>query len=365
MRRSHNSIFLCAVAALAALITHSPLLAGSPPLRTGLWVTQRLPAGDAALRSFESDVKASRDLRGVCLHIPWDQIERASGKADFTDVDRAVAVLRNARMSYQLCLKPGASTPAFVYADGAQSFKTQVANPHRANYGAPIQIPVPWDPVYERYFTRMIDGLGQRYANDPLCVSVVLTCANFLSAEMHLPKNHSDLARWRSFGDYETRLLEVYKTFTDEWAKAFPRQEISLHVSKVLDLPPSFCERIIDYGLARYPNRFSIQSCQLTGRKEDTGVMTYDLVQRYRDRLHHGFQSLAALDRPDGRMGSAEMAALNLVHAGAEYWELWHGDGFDPKIASRALNAWEEAKKEGYEAYKNKLIAEGKYRAGR
>ena len=24
----------------------------------------------------------------------------------------------------------------------------------------------------------------------------------------------------------------------------------------------------------------------------------------------------------------SKMAALNVVHAGGEYWELWHGDGF-------------------------------------
>ncbi len=145
---------------------------------------------------------------------------------------------------------------------------------------------------------------------------------------MHLPKTRQDLSRWQALGDYETKLLEVYKNFIDVWGTAFPKQELSLHVSKVLDLSPSFCERVVDAGLSRFPNRFSIQSCQLTGRKEDTGVMTYDLVQKYRDRAHHGFQSLAGLNRPDGRMGSPEMAALNLVHAGAEYWELWHGDGF-------------------------------------
>ena len=101
-------------------------------------------------------------------------------------------------------------------------------------------------------------------------------------------------------------MLEVYKRFTDVWATAFPRQEISLHLSKVLDLPPSFCERIIDYGLSKYPERFTIQNCQLTGRKEDTGVMSYDIVQKYRERAHHGFQSLAGLNRPDGRMGSRD-----------------------------------------------------------
>ena len=188
-------------------------------------------------------------------------------------------------------------------------------NPHRPNFGQAILIPVPWDPIYQRNFSRVIEQLGERYASDPLCVSVVLTCANFMSAEMHLPKTREDLAKWKAFGNYEEKLLEVYKKYTDEWAKAFPRQEISLHVSKVLDLPPEFCERIIDYGLSKYRPRFTIQNCQLTGRREDTGMMTYDLIQKYRDRAHHGFQSLAGLSYPNERMGSIEMAALNMVHA--------------------------------------------------
>ena len=40
----------------------------------------------------------------------------------------------------------------------------------------------------------------------PLCVSVVLTCANFLSAEMHLPKRGEDLAKWKALGNYEEKL---------------------------------------------------------------------------------------------------------------------------------------------------------------
>ena len=100
-------------------------------------------------------------------------------------------------------------------------------NPHRANFGEAVVIPVPWDPIYQRNFSRVIAQLGERYASDPLCVSVVLTCANSLSAEMHLPKTHEDLAKWKALGNYEEKLLDVYKKYTDEWAKAFPRQEIS------------------------------------------------------------------------------------------------------------------------------------------
>ena len=365
LRIDGRSLRLWAGLAWFALGSPGVLIGAPHPIRTGIWVTQRLPSDPETLSEFKSALRSARDLKGVSLHIPWDQIEPEAGKLDFKFLDQTVGILRDEKMSYQLCLKPGSSTPAFVYADGAQGFETQVQNPHRPNFGATIRIPVPWDPVFERGFGRIIGELGRHYASDPLCVGVVLTCANFLSAEMHLPKSPADLAHWRSFGDYEKRLLEVYETFTDIWAKAFPHQEICLHLSKVLRLPPEFCEKIIDQGISKYPSRFSIQSCQLTGRKEDTGVMTYDLIQKYRDRALHGFQSLAALDGADGRMGSAEMAALNIVHARGQFWELWHGDGFDPLKASKADRALREANELGYERYKEKLISEGKYRSGR
>ena len=334
-----------------------------PPIRTGLWVTQKVSENAGALDAFASSIRGNHQLTGVCLHVAWKEVEKEAGKPDFSAIDKFVAVLRGIGMKYQLCFKPGASTPPFVYADGAQSFETRVTNPHRANFGEAIVIPVPWDPIYQRNFSQVIAQLGERYASDPLCVSVVLTCANLLSAEMHLPKHGEDLAKWKALGNYEEKLLYVYKKYTDEWAKAFPRQEISLHLSKVLDLPPQFCERVIDYGLSKYPTRFTIQNCQLTGRREDTGMMTYDLVQKYRDRAHHGSQSLASLAHDGERMGSIEMAVLNVVHAQGEYWELWRGDGLSVETSAAVARAWEEGRRLGYDAYKKKLISEGEYRA--
>lgn len=336
-----------------------------PPLRTGLWVMQKLPDDEASFARFSARLRVNPYLSGVCLHFHWDRIEKEPGKPDFSAIDRTVAVLREIGMKYQLCLKPGAYTPLFVYDKGAQPFETRVTNPHRANVGEAVKLPVPWDPVYEREFTRIIEQLGKKYANDPLCVSVVLTCANFMSAEMHLPKTRQDLSRWQDLGDYEAKLFEVYEKFIGVWGTAFPKQDLSLHLSKVLDLPPSFLERIVDAGLSKYPARFSIQNCQLTGRKEDTGMLSYDLVQKYRDRAHHGFQSLAGLSRPNERMGSIEMACLNVVHGKGEYWELWHGDGFSLETAGAVLKMWQEAEKLGYDAFKKKLISEGKYRQQR
>jgi hypothetical protein len=358
-------VFFCGLA--VSVLGQSQVLATKqgPPIRTGLWLLQPLPDNGDQLSAFAAGVRANSELAGVCIHIHWKDVEKEAGKPDFGTIDKTVSVLRGIGMKYQLCLQPGVNTPAYVYKEGAQSFATRVTNPHRPNFGKSVVIPVPWDPIYQRDFSRVIKQLGERYESDPLCVSVVLTCANFLSAEMHLPKRPEDLAKWKALGNYEEKLLEVYKKYTDEWAKAFPRQEISLHLSQVLGLPPQFFERIIDYGLSKYGARFTIQNCQLTGRKEDTSMMTYDLIQKYRDRAHHGFQSVSGLSYPNDRMGSIEMAALNMVHADGEYWELWHRDGISVETSTAIARAWKEARRLGYDAYKKKLISEGKYRERR
>ncbi len=360
-RKHPHTIRTCLCLAALAISGHVSLFAAAgPALRTGLWVTQPIEGGDK-LGAFEGQVRANPHLSGVCLHIGWKELEKEPGHLDFSAIDKTVAVLRRIGMKYELGIKPGIDTPSFVFQQGAQSFETRVNNPHRPNFGESTAIPIPWDPKYQQNFSRVIEQLGKRYADDPLCVSVVLTCANYMSKEMHLPKTPEDRAKWKEMGDYGAKLLEVYKKYTDEWAKAFPKQEISLHLSQVLDLPSTFFERIIDYGLSKYPERFTIQNCQLTGRREDTGTLSYDLIQKYRDRAHHGLQSVAGFSYGGERMGSIEMAALNVVHAKGEYWELWRGDGINAETSAAIASAWEEANKLGYDAYKQKLIAEGRY----
>jgi len=199
-----------------------------------------------------------------------------------------------------------------------------------------------------------------------LCVGVVLSCANATSGEMHLGKGPEVMAKWQAMPDYGGKLLDVYKKYTDEWGRAFPRQAISLHMAPVLDLGPSFLKQVIEYGLNKYPERFTIQNCQLSGRGENRRSITVALILEYRDRAHYGFQSLASFaGRGEDRMGSMEVAALNMVRCQGEYWELWHGDGMNPDISGKVLKAWQEAKQLGYDAYREKLISEGKYRSRR
>src|SRR5260370_9041853 len=97
-----------------------------PPIRTGLWVTQMVSENAGALDAFASSIRANHQLTGVCLHVPWKEVEKEAGKPDFSAIDKFVAVLRGIRMKYQLCFKPGASTPPFLYAGRSQSFEIHV-----------------------------------------------------------------------------------------------------------------------------------------------------------------------------------------------------------------------------------------------
>ena len=174
-----------------------------------------------------------------------------------------------------------------------------------------------------------------------------------MSKEMHLPKTPEDRAKWKAMGNYERGWWRFKTNIRMNGPGRFPNRK-----SPFTYLPSAFFERIIDYGLSKYPERFTIQNCQLTGRREDTGTLSYDLVQKYRDRAHHGFQSLAGFSHGGERMGSIEMAVLNVVHAKGEYWELY---GLNAETSAAIASAWEEANKLGYDAYKEKLIAEGRY----
>jgi hypothetical protein len=106
--------------------------------------------------------------------------------------------------------------------------------------------------------------------------------------EFHERGNAQDRSGRREIepmGNYEARPLQVQNKYTDQWARAFPKQATSLHISQVLDLPPTFNEQIIEYRLGKHPERFTIENCHFRGRKEDVGTMSYDFVQKYRGRL--------------------------------------------------------------------------------
>src|SRR5260370_7385825 len=128
---------LCGFAVL--IVGQIPLVAvQGPPIRTGVWVMERVAENAGELSKFEVKIRENPDVTGVCLHIGWKDIEKEPGHWDFSAIDKTVAVLRRIGRKYELGIKPGPDTPPFVYEEASQSFPTHVTNPHRPNFTQPI-----------------------------------------------------------------------------------------------------------------------------------------------------------------------------------------------------------------------------------
>ncbi len=90
---------------IAATASISCAVPAGPSIRTGLWVTQKVSSDRAELDVFTNSIRANHQLAGVCLHIPWNQVEKEPGKLDFTALDNFVAALRGIGMSMPRALR--------------------------------------------------------------------------------------------------------------------------------------------------------------------------------------------------------------------------------------------------------------------
>ena len=332
---------------------------------SGIYVNMRIPETAEDLARLTNALAQHPHVTGLLLSMPWKDIEPAEGQYHWQNLDRLLTALGRAGKQYKFKVMPGIYAPEYIYQSGAKRFDTLIANVNRASYGEATVIPVPWDPGYQKHFSRLIRMLGQRYSKDPHCVAVTLSCANYQSAEMHLPKSPQDMAKWKQLGLTAERLLQVYRQYLDEWAAAFPNQMVCLHMSKTTHLEEmegdAFIEQIVLYGLSRYPRQFSLQSNGLNGRKERDQQASDPLI-KFKDRLHNGFQNFASFATNPQRQGSVEMAVLNYIRADAEYWEMGESDGFNAEVCAKLSASLAQARKLGYAAYKQRLIESGQYR---
>ena len=335
--------------------------------RHGIYMMHPLPESDAATAQFEQALTANPHLSGVLLHTGWSRLETTEGKYDFSRLDATVEAMRRTGKDYGLQCD-GAHPPDYVYAAGAKGFTYLDDNPHHgARYLSELKMPLPWDPIWQQHYERMLRTLGTRYGADPRCRSIVLTVSR--TAEMHFPRRPEDIAHWQQYGDFRGKTVAAYKKFMDILAGAFPRQQLVLMVSQTFGEDDSsanpdraMIEKVIDYGLVKYPDHLTLQTNQLDGRRDQRGKLSYDILQHYQGRLPIGFQSLASFKNTAERQGSMELAALNYVRAGAEYWELWRGDGLDPDISRRVSEVVRDAQSTSPDAYQTKLVERGLYR---
>jgi hypothetical protein len=317
-----------------------------------------LPMVDKTLRE-------NKYLSGIYIEIPWKAIEPEEGRFDFGRLDKIVDLVRKNNKFYKLNLLAGQVTPSFVFQNGAQAINTSIVNPTRYNYGQKIQIPVPWDKTYQKYFYRALNELSKRYKDDSQFVAIAMTIAMYMGPEWHLPMTEADMAQWQRYDpNYLERIKETWCAAIDRYSELFPNQQLVLEAADDPLHAHQVGNEIVAYGAAKFPDRFTIQTDQLNGRMENSGYFAFDRVVKYKDRIHHGFEDLAGWQfAPSAaRQGSMEMTVYNFIVADSEYLEVWYGDGVNMETTKKLHEMLNQAKELGVAKYKEKLIQEGKFR---
>src|SRR2546430_15112915 len=113
---------------------------------------------------------------------------------------------------------------------------------------------------------------------------------------------------------------------------------------------------ILDYGVKKYPERFTAQDCQLSGKSDQSQGVIYQLIHDVKDKAHHGFQNVAGWSG-DGLTGPGSLGktGLNYIGVDAEYFEVAYDEGMNQDFCRRWGDGSAKGKQKGYEEYKTYL----------
>ncbi len=309
------------------------------------------------LANFEKNIKANTHLSGVHMAIRWIDFEPERSQYAFERLDKIISKIHETNLKYKLILVPGTAAPDFIYSLGAQEFLTKDSNKYHSTYGEDIRIPLPWDETYQELFFEAVAELAKHYADDDHLIAVGITIVNFMSPEMHLPHSDADMQKWSQYSNHEALIESSWKKGIDTFAKLFPNKQLCIELTKPMTGMDDEVDRIIKYGLEKYPNRFTIQSDQLNGRNNNQNLFSYQKIMEYADQLHNGFQNVAGWHFPQAaeRQGSKNQTIYNYLYVDAEYMEIWYGDGQDIELSKQILELIDHARSVGLEAFSKEL----------
>jgi hypothetical protein len=295
-------------------------------------------------------ILSNSNVDGVGIEVLWSNLETADGTYNWAkQLDSLVAQAALANKKVILRITPGYATPAWVYAEGAQSFNVVWDK----NWGYPlcsiVPIPLPWDPTYQEKWTTLIQAIGARYGSNPTVVGVEITGVNGETDETILPNSvyepitngttsctgYDYVTNWQAAGYTRTLIENAWLTFAQAYQQAFPNAKL-IAVMGPHGLPPidQFgniipkvgsdaigVQEIITEGIADFPDQFTL---------ENNGLSTelYWNLESYANQAPTGYQTTSAL----GANLPAGMSQA--ICADATYLELYPNDLLDPSLAA-------------------------------
>lgn len=252
---------------------------------------------------------------GISLRVGWDQIEPEEGRFDWSVFDAIIPAAKLAGKKLMLRVYTGARSPAWIYERGAERYAFIDDNENHRTYGQVLQMPAPWDPVYQSYLRQLVAVFGEEYADNPT-VRIVAVTGGGVYDEMHLP-DKQDVDRWHSASYSDDLLIATWVGLVNHYRAVFPYQLLTVAVAA----PVQFDHPEIVVGeVACHCDSVGVglQGNWLSART-DPEWWLYEMVAAHESPV--GFQELcpANQDRFGGSLGDAVKRAQA---AGAVFLEL-------------------------------------------
>jgi hypothetical protein len=315
-------------------------------------------------------VFANPNIDGVALRVRWSDVEPSEGAFNFSFLDGQLAAAGAAGKTASISVVAGIDTPSWVYAAGAASFSTVVAEKFDANFCQPIQVPVPWDSVFLQKWTALIQSLGARYQNNPVIGKMHITGINNHNEETSLPseegetiqglhgspcQTNNDIQEWMSIGYTSALVKNAWVQIADAFSSGFPKVKIAPMVHPG-GFPPindagqtdpngaQLQDSFIPMGIAKYGQQFAVQNNGLSQGFADpsevavsgsttTGYqMLYDVTNDGTCRMNHS-------STPCDPRTDLQGAINNGIQSGGTYLEIYEVDILNSSLADIIASA--------------------------
>jgi len=181
-------------------------------------------------------------ISGLYLYFQWAALEPKKGQFDFSALEEAFQIADSKRKTIQIALLPGFWTPEWLLdelpsCDGwlASGGKTGPTPPKcgKATFGLPEglalkgqthELPLPWNPVYKRYWHALLLEFARRFGQREAFVSIAVAGPTSQSEEIMMPRNGpGETEKWARLLEASYRDPSYHrsnKAFVEEWKAA-------------------------------------------------------------------------------------------------------------------------------------------------
>jgi hypothetical protein len=251
-------MFRSPILLLLSLFLNSIVVAGSRPSKqTASGIYDLLP-GDTVQKPVQNlpgnPCWSNPDIAGVVLRGSWGKFEPSVGQYDWSYFDTGIALAQANNKKVTISVHAGVDSPEWIYGQGAKRFEIP-------GYGT---MPLPWDPVFTKYWTPFVAALGAKYDSVSVVTYITMGGPGRLEEE-YICSTLESVQAFNAQGGVPSWTLTA-KAIADMYAADFPNTPFIYAYGSPSAHPNSSkpFSQVTSYAVSKYPARYGIKSDALS-----------------------------------------------------------------------------------------------------